>query len=94
MLEGVAENPSVNSPEPSSAVLFLEYGDTAKPSSSLMDRKSAPDYEAMIFEALCCTVDPNGPDINAILSFINQKFDVPENFKTSVTSKLRRLVLT
>ncbi|PWA62168.1 Histone H1/H5 [Artemisia annua] len=72
MLEGVAENPPVNSPEPSSAVLFLEYGDTAKPSSSLMDRKSASDYEAMIFEALCCTEDPNGPDIDAILSFINE----------------------
>ena len=28
-------------------------------------------YEAMIFEALCCIEDPNGPDINAILSFIN-----------------------
>ncbi|GJT47008.1 hypothetical protein Tco_0955723 [Tanacetum coccineum] len=42
MLDGVAANPLVNSPEPSSAVLLLEYGDTAKPSSSLIDRKSAP----------------------------------------------------
>ncbi|PWA92342.1 Histone H1/H5 [Artemisia annua] len=75
MLEIVAANLPVNSPEPSCVVLLL-------------------DYEAMIFEALCCIEYPNGPDINAILSFINQKFDVPENFKRSMTSKLRRLVFT
>ena len=44
MLEGVAVNLPMNSAEPSSAVLLLEYGDTAKPSSSLMDRKSSPEY--------------------------------------------------
>ncbi|KAJ9568391.1 hypothetical protein OSB04_004357 [Centaurea solstitialis] len=51
-------------------------------------------YDAMIYEALFNLDHPNGPDANKIMDYIEQRFEVPQNFRRSVTSKLRRLVLT
>ncbi|KAF8393593.1 hypothetical protein HHK36_021837 [Tetracentron sinense] len=63
--------------------------DSAK---SLLDGKIAPRYNAMIFEALSTIKDPNGSDIGAIISFIEQRHEVPQNFRRLLSSKLRRLV--
>ncbi|XP_024970707.1 telomere repeat-binding factor 4-like [Cynara cardunculus var. scolymus] len=93
-LEGVGINSLLSSPEPLSAVPLLEYGDMAEPSRSSVDRRTVPEYEAMIFEALFNIDDPNGPDANKIMDFIELRYEVPQNFRRSVTSKLRRLVLT
>ncbi|KAL7180416.1 hypothetical protein ACSBR1_043588 [Camellia fascicularis] len=57
------------------------------------DGKTAPRYNAMIFEALTAIKDSNGADISAILNFIERRHEVPQNFRRSLSSKLRRLVL-
>nr|XP_043616759.1 telomere repeat-binding factor 4-like [Erigeron canadensis]XP_043616760.1 telomere repeat-binding factor 4-like [Erigeron canadensis] len=90
----VTSNPPLSSLEPSAAALLLEYGSEAGPSRSSPDTIMSPDYKAVIMEALSSFEDPNGLDINDILNFIESKYEVPENFRESVTSKLRNLVLT
>lgn len=94
MKEGVSANRSLNSPEPLTAVVPFEFGATAEPSRGSQYTEASIDYKALILEALSSIEDPNGPDINAILNFIEDKYELPENFGTSVTTKLRRLVLT
>ncbi|XP_061344739.1 telomere repeat-binding factor 4-like [Gastrolobium bilobum] len=54
--------------------------------------QSPPRYNAMIFEALSSIKDTNGSDINAIVSFIEQKHKVPHNFRRALGTRLRRLV--
>ncbi|KAK4391821.1 Telomere repeat-binding factor 4 [Sesamum angolense] len=49
-------------------------------------------YNAMIFEALSALKEPNGSDSSAIATFIEQRQEVPQNFKRVLTSRLRRLV--
>ncbi|GJZ99338.1 telomere repeat-binding factor 4-like protein [Tanacetum coccineum] len=53
-------------------------------------------YKEMIVEALASTEDPNGNELNvdAIYYSIEQKYELPGNFRRLVTSKLRRLVLS
>ncbi|GKA89204.1 telomere repeat-binding factor 4 [Tanacetum coccineum] len=68
------------------------------------NKKPPPTYEEMIVEALASTEDPNGNGLNVdaicytLLRLDNislkQKYALPENFRRSVTSKLRRLVLS
>ncbi|CAI9280974.1 unnamed protein product [Lactuca saligna] len=94
LLEGITTNPPMNYPKPLSVVHLLDYGGMSVPSSSTMDEKPPPIYEKLILEALSSIGDPNGSNTNAILSFIEKNFPMPENFETSVTSMLRRLVLT
>ncbi|KAJ4958316.1 hypothetical protein NE237_025427 [Protea cynaroides] len=53
------------------------------------DGKAAPRYNAMIFEAL---KDSNGSDINSIINYIEQRLEVPQNFRRLLSSKLRRLI--
>ncbi|KAM7476063.1 hypothetical protein LguiB_023306 [Lonicera macranthoides] len=65
-------------------------GDTAK---SPVNGKAAPRYNAMIFEALSTIKDSNGSDLATIVSFIEQRHEVPQNFRRSLSSKFRRLVL-
>ncbi|KAL0354525.1 UNVERIFIED_CONTAM: Telomere repeat-binding factor 4 [Sesamum radiatum] len=50
-------------------------------------------YNTMIFEALSSLKDPSGSDIGAIVGFIEQKYEVPQNFRRLLSSKLRKLVL-
>ncbi|KAI4355471.1 hypothetical protein L6164_004243 [Bauhinia variegata] len=61
-------------------------------SQSAQDVKLAPRYNAMVFEALTAIKDANGSDVNAILSFIEQNHEVPQNFKRALSTRLRRLV--
>ncbi|XP_057978503.1 telomere repeat-binding factor 4-like isoform X2 [Malania oleifera] len=56
------------------------------------DCKTAPRYNVMIFEALSAMNDMNGSDIAAIVRFIEQRHEVPQNFRRLLSSKLRRLV--
>ncbi|KAJ4979565.1 hypothetical protein NE237_010345 [Protea cynaroides] len=59
---------------------------------SLQDGKVASRYNAMIFEALLAMKDSNGSDIGSIISFIEQRHEVHQNFRRLLSSKLRRLV--
>lgn len=56
--------------------------------------KIYPQYNSLIFEALSTIKDPNGSDLNAIISFIEQKHNLPQsqNFRRTLGAKLRRLV--
>ncbi|XP_022891332.1 telomere repeat-binding factor 4-like [Olea europaea var. sylvestris] len=62
-------------------------------SRSPRDARNAPGYTTMIFEALLSVKDSNGSNIGAIVEFIEQKHEVPQNFRRLLSSKLRRLVL-
>ncbi|XP_052180849.1 telomere repeat-binding factor 4-like isoform X1 [Diospyros lotus] len=63
-------------------------------SNYVLDGKTASNsrYNAMIFEALSTLKDPNGSDTSAIVSFIEQRQEVPQNFRRLLTARLRRLV--
>ncbi|RDX63287.1 Telomere repeat-binding factor 5 [Mucuna pruriens] len=62
------------------------------PSHNDQDVKNPPRYNAMVFEALSSLKDCNGSDLNAIVSFIEQKHQVPQNFRRALSTRLRRLV--
>ncbi|XWS20118.1 hypothetical protein CRYUN_Cryun31cG0073100 [Craigia yunnanensis] len=62
------------------------------PPNSALDGKNAPRYNTMIFEALSTIKDTNGSDISAIISYIEQRHEVPPNFRRLLSSRLRRLV--
>ncbi|XP_072952649.1 single myb histone 4-like [Typha angustifolia] len=62
------------------------------PAKNSQDGKNPPRYTAMIIEALAAMQEPNGSEIGAICSFIEQKHEVPQNFRRLLSSKLRRLV--
>ncbi|CAN6541186.1 unnamed protein product [Malus baccata var. baccata] len=61
--------------------------------TGLSDAIPAQVCNAMIFEALSASTDPNGLDTSAIASYIEQRIEVPQNFRRSLTGRLRRLVL-
>lgn len=61
-------------------------------SKCLLDGKTASKYNAMIYEALSTMKDPNGSDTSAIVSFIEKRHEVPQNFRRLLSSRLRRLV--
>ncbi|KAK6268225.1 hypothetical protein QUC31_012385 [Theobroma cacao] len=61
-------------------------------SNSSLDGKNAPRYNTMIFEALSTIKDTNGSDVSAIVSYIEQRHEVPPNFRRLLSSRLRRLV--
>lgn len=55
-------------------------------------KNNPPRYDVMIYEALSTLKDTNGSDVNAIAGFIEQKHQVPQNFRKSLTARLRMLV--
>ncbi|KAL4589489.1 hypothetical protein LXL04_002396 [Taraxacum kok-saghyz] len=61
-------------------------------SKCLLDGKTASKYNTMIYEALSTLKDPNGSDTSAIVSFIEKRHEVPQNFRRLLSSRLRRLV--
>ncbi|KAI3714543.1 hypothetical protein L6452_21499 [Arctium lappa] len=61
-------------------------------SKCLLDGKTVSKYNAMIYEALSTLKDPNGSDTSAIVSFIEKRHEVPQNFRRLLSSRLRRLV--
>ncbi|XP_044494890.1 telomere repeat-binding factor 4 [Mangifera indica] len=62
------------------------------PPNSAFDGKNGPQFNAMIFEALSTIKDTNGSDIGTIVNFIEEKHEVPNNFRRQLGSRLRRLV--
>ncbi|KAL6850216.1 hypothetical protein ACP4OV_020843 [Aristida adscensionis] len=72
-----------------------KVGDASGPADAEkrpQDGKTPPKYGAMILEALSELKDPNGSEINAIYSFIEQRHEVQPNFRRLLSSKLRRLI--
>ncbi|XP_051114264.1 telomere repeat-binding factor 4-like [Andrographis paniculata] len=61
-------------------------------SKSLPEGNNAAKYNSMIYEALSTLKEPNGSDASAIATYIEQRQDVPPNFKRLLSSRLRRLV--
>ncbi|OVA08404.1 SANT/Myb domain [Macleaya cordata] len=61
-------------------------------SKNVPEGKPAPRYNTMIYDAISTMKDPNGSEIGAINSFIEQRHEVPQNFRRLLSSKLRRLV--
>ncbi|XP_027175881.1 single myb histone 4-like [Coffea eugenioides] len=79
----------------SSTPLSLEVpADVAADDSSkcLLDGKTASKYNAMIYEALSTLKEPNGSDTSTIVNFIEQRHEVPPNFRRLISARLRRLV--
>ncbi|KAK9948010.1 hypothetical protein M0R45_003601 [Rubus argutus] len=62
------------------------------PTEAKTEAKTAPMYNAMILEALSNSTEPNGLETGAIASFIEQRNEVPQNFRRLLSSRLRRLV--
>ncbi|XWS18846.1 hypothetical protein CRYUN_Cryun32bG0080000 [Craigia yunnanensis] len=60
--------------------------------NTILDGKNAPRYNTMIFEALSTIKDTNGSDISTIIRYIEQRLEVPPNFRRLLSSRLRRLV--
>ncbi|XP_059303070.1 telomere repeat-binding factor 4-like [Lycium ferocissimum] len=60
---------------------------------SPQEGSNAPKYKDMIFEALSSMKGSYGSDLGAIVGFIEQRHEVPQNFRKLLSSKLRRLVL-
>ncbi|KAK8584876.1 hypothetical protein V6N13_138821 [Hibiscus sabdariffa] len=71
------------------ATIDASVGDSLNNS---LDGKNAPRYNTMIFEALSTIKDTNGSDIGAIVSYIEERHEVPPNFRRLLSSRLRRLV--
>ncbi|KAI3987768.1 hypothetical protein MKX01_028502 [Papaver californicum] len=62
------------------------------PAKNTPDGKPPPRYAELILEALCNITEPIGADIGSINDFIEQRHEVPSNFRRLLSSKLRRLV--
>ncbi|RZC88856.1 hypothetical protein C5167_031225 [Papaver somniferum] len=63
------------------------------PTKNTPDRKQPPPrYNAMILETVSNITDPNGADIGSINDFVEQRHEVPSNFRRLLSSNLRRLV--
>ncbi|PSR96183.1 Telomere repeat-binding factor like [Actinidia chinensis var. chinensis] len=84
---------TTNGENSSSAASLADDEITDDPSKTPQDGKAAPRYNAMIIEALSSVKDSNGSDIGAIVKFIEQKHEVPQNFRRLLSSRLRSLVL-
>ncbi|KAF3439631.1 hypothetical protein FNV43_RR17909 [Rhamnella rubrinervis] len=60
--------------------------------SSKGDAKNTLMSNAMIFEAFSTLKEQNGLDTNTIANFIEQRHEVPQNFRRILSTRLRRLV--
>ncbi|CAI9114367.1 OLC1v1015078C1 [Oldenlandia corymbosa var. corymbosa] len=68
-----------------------EIDDRCK-SSNKEKPTSYPWDNSLILEAITATRDPNGSDFGAILHYIEQRSQVPQDFRRRLRGKLRRLV--
>lgn len=86
--------PNVQHSAPAAPLLLTAPPDTVMDDApnSTTEGKNAPRYNAMIFEAVSTTKDTNGCDIGAIVHYIEQRQEVPQNFRRLLSSRLRRLV--
>lgn len=86
---------AISNNQSSAPAKLIAAADTAgddTPNNSTQDGKNVPRYYSMIFEALSTIKDSNGCDIGTIVNFIEQRHEVPQNFRRQLSSKLRRLV--
>ncbi|KAJ8638495.1 hypothetical protein MRB53_012762 [Persea americana] len=83
---------SPKSAAPASLTKDAKPATVTDPSKKSQDGKAAPRYNMMIIQALSEVQDPNGLEISAICKFIEQRHQVPPNFRRFLSSKLRRLV--
>ncbi|KAI3943215.1 hypothetical protein MKX01_027513 [Papaver californicum] len=89
----VPKTPAAIFQSPSSSQTTEDLKDKVlDPTKNTADGKPPPRYNAMILEALSNIKEPNGADIGAINDFIEQRHEVPSNFRRLLSSKLRRLV--
>ncbi|KAF7814087.1 telomere repeat-binding factor 4 [Senna tora] len=63
-----------------------------EPAQKAQDVKHPPRYNGMVFEALSTLKDTNGSDISTIVKFIEQRHELPPNFRRALSTRLRRLV--
>ncbi|XP_022754865.1 single myb histone 3-like isoform X2 [Durio zibethinus] len=64
-----------------------------KPLIDDLSKSFAPNwYNEMIIEALSALKEPNGSDNRAIVSYIEQRHEVPQTFRKQLCSRLKRLV--
>ncbi|GFQ05278.1 single myb histone 4 [Phtheirospermum japonicum] len=63
--------------------------DSSKP---VPEANNTSKYNEMIYEALSTLKEPNGSDCSTIASFIEQRQQVPSNFRRLISSRIRRLV--
>lgn len=61
-------------------------------SKCALDGKTASKYNQMIYDALSTLKEPNGSDTSTLVNFIEQRHEVPQNFRRLLSSRLRRLV--
>ncbi|KAH9327013.1 hypothetical protein KI387_007191, partial [Taxus chinensis] len=85
-------------PEATPSMLAIEAAPST-PTDNLISRKistngrnTTPRYEDMILEALTAMRDPNGNDVTTIANYIEQRHEVPPNFRRLLSSKLKRLL--
>ncbi|KAK3007454.1 hypothetical protein RJ639_015001 [Escallonia herrerae] len=62
-------------------------------SHQLFQEMASGKYYTMVFEALSTINDVNGSDFGAIASFIEQRHEVPQNFRKRLSSKIGRFIL-
>ncbi|KAK3025791.1 hypothetical protein RJ639_041947 [Escallonia herrerae] len=86
--------PKPHTPASSTPVAHDASTDAAMDDSSkcILDGKTASRYNNMIFEAITNLKETNGSDTNAIVGYIEQKHELPTNFRRLLSSRLRRLV--
>lgn len=82
----------LSTPQTSALPAAVPLDASADPITDESARSSAPKYNTLIFEAISALKEPNGSDVSAILSYIEQRLEVPPNFRRLLSSRLRRLV--
>ncbi|KAG5225541.1 hypothetical protein OIU76_026607 [Salix suchowensis] len=85
----VAASTPLSNPHSSAAADDVVFDDS---SEAAADSKTAPKYNAMIFEAISALNEPNGADTSAIISYIERRQELPQNFRRQLSSRLRRLL--
>ncbi|EPS73104.1 hypothetical protein M569_01652, partial [Genlisea aurea] len=73
--------------DPSADVVVID--DSLRP---FPEGSNASKYNALIYAALSSLEEPHGSECSAIAAFIEQRQDVPQNFKRLLSSRLRKLV--
>ncbi|OMO67258.1 hypothetical protein CCACVL1_20661 [Corchorus capsularis] len=60
--------------------------------SSKTESLAPNQYNEMIIEAISALKEPNGSDSRAIVSYVEQRLEVPQSFRKQLCSRLKRLV--
>nr|XP_043624199.1 telomere repeat-binding factor 4-like [Erigeron canadensis] len=92
-----ADSPAPVTPTPGSLAAIIVAADPASNDAHMDDGSrclldGSSKYTSYIFEALLTLKEPNGSDTSAICNYIEKKYEVPQNFRRLLSSRLRRLV--